>query len=89
MPLAESDIAEKIKIGIPDVSYVSVSDESDGCGSKFDLVVVSETFKGKPLLAQQRLVNKALEEEMKTIHALTMKCYTPEKYEAKKVVEEK
>ncbi len=73
-----------MKESIPDITFIQATDESDGCGSKFHLVVVSRIFDGKPLLAQQRLVNKALEEEMKEIHALTMKCYTVEKYEAAK-----
>jgi stress-induced morphogen len=75
------NIENKVKEAIPDVTHVVATDESDGCGSKFHLIVVSNTFIGKPLLAQQRLVNKALEEEMKEIHALTMKCHTVEKWE--------
>ena len=78
------NLESKVRNSIPDVTFIQATDESDGCGSKFHLVIVSDTFKGKPLLAQQRLVNKALEEEMKEIHALTMKCYTVEKYEAAK-----
>lgn len=44
------------------------------------MVVVSDVFKGKPLLQQHRLVNKAIEEEMKSIHALTLKTKTCEQY---------
>ena len=82
MVYTSENIDSKIRNTIPDVAHVVATDESDGCGSKFHLIVVSDTFKGKPLLAQQRLVNKALQEEMKEIHALTMKCYTVEKWEA-------
>jgi stress-induced morphogen len=55
-------------------------DQSDGCGSKFDLVLVSTTFEGKPLLARHRAVNGALASEIAAIHALTMKTYTPEQW---------
>uniref|UniRef100_A0A182WG93 dolichyl-P-Glc:Man9GlcNAc2-PP-dolichol alpha-1,3-glucosyltransferase n=1 Tax=Anopheles minimus TaxID=112268 RepID=A0A182WG93_9DIPT len=55
-------------------------DESDGCGGKFRVVVVSTQFQGKPLLARHRLVNAALEEELKTIHAFSQKTYTPEQW---------
>uniref|UniRef100_A0A182NUR9 dolichyl-P-Glc:Man9GlcNAc2-PP-dolichol alpha-1,3-glucosyltransferase n=1 Tax=Anopheles dirus TaxID=7168 RepID=A0A182NUR9_9DIPT len=57
-----------------------VVDESDGCGGKFRVVVVSTQFQGKPLLQRHRLVNAALEEELKTIHAFSQKTYTPEQW---------
>ena len=63
--------------------FVSVTDLSDGCGGKFDVIVVSPKFEGKPLLARQRMVNAILEEEMKTIHALTQKTLTPEQWAKK------
>lgn len=31
-----------------------VQDESDGCGAKFSVVVVSDKFEGKPLLQRHR-----------------------------------
>jgi stress-induced morphogen len=37
------------------VAYLQeVTDESDGCGAKFNFVIVSEQFEGKSLLARQR-----------------------------------
>lgn len=45
------------------------------------MVVVSPKFEGKPLLQRHRLVNGALEEELKTIHAFSMKTLTPEQWE--------
>ncbi|XP_063614551.1 bolA-like protein 2 isoform X2 [Penaeus indicus] len=64
-----------------DAKHVSVEDMSDGCGAKFNVVVVSPKFEGKPLLQRHRLVNGALEEELKTIHAFSMKTLTPEQWE--------
>ena len=52
-------------------------------GSKFKVLVVSETFAGQALLARQRAVNDCLKEEMTEIHALTMKCLTPEQARTK------
>ena len=63
----------KIRDTIEGVSYVCASDMSDGCGMKFDIEVVSTAFGGKPLLAQHRMVHKAIDEERKKIHALTLK----------------
>ncbi|RLU17233.1 hypothetical protein DMN91_011302, partial [Ooceraea biroi] len=58
-----------------------VVDQSDGCGAKFSVIVVSDMFHGKPLLQRHRLVNTILEEELKTIHAFSQKTLTPEQWE--------
>jgi len=52
-------------------------------GSKFHVVVVSASFAGQGLLVRQRAVNECLKVEMLTIHALTMKTWTPEQARAK------
>ncbi|KAK3879362.1 hypothetical protein Pcinc_016054 [Petrolisthes cinctipes] len=64
-----------------EATHVEVVDQSDGCGGKFSVVVVSPKFTGKPLLQRHRLVNGVLEEELKTIHAFSMKTLTPEQWE--------
>ena len=61
-----------------------VVDASDGCGQKFQVHAVSSKFEGVKLLARQRMVNDALKEIMPKIHALQMKCLTPEQWEAKR-----
>ncbi|XP_014100341.1 uncharacterized protein [Bactrocera oleae] len=61
--------------------YVNAIDESDGCGGKFSVTIVSEAFRGKTLLQKHRLVNSALAEELKEIHAFSQKSYTPEEWE--------
>jgi stress-induced morphogen len=43
------------------------------CGASFAIEIVSEQFEGKRLLERHRLVNAALVEEMKEIHALSIK----------------
>jgi len=45
-------------------------------------VIVSEQFAGKALLQRHRLVNAALQEELKTIHAFSQKTFTPEQWAA-------
>lgn len=65
-----------------EATHVEVTDESDGCGGKFSAVIVSSQFQGKPLLQRHRLVNTALAEELKTIHAFSQKTYTPEQWAA-------
>lgn len=66
------------KISLP---FQQVIDESDGCGGKFAAVIVSKQFEGKGLLQRHRLVNNALAEELKTIHAFSQKTLTPAQWE--------
>ncbi|XP_059645582.1 protein BOLA2-like [Cornus florida] len=62
-------------------SYLEVVDTSGGCGASFVIEIVSEQFEGKRLLERHRLVNTALTEEMKNIHALSIKkALTPEQW---------
>ncbi len=46
-------------------------------------MIVSNQFEDKALLARHRLVNAALAEELKTIHAFTQKTFTPERWKQK------
>lgn len=80
----EKHIETKITEKLEHVPYVRAEDQSDGCGGKFHVVVVSDKFKGKPLLQRHRLVNAALTEELKSIHAFSQKTYTPEEWEQEK-----
>ncbi|QCD84796.1 BolA protein [Vigna unguiculata] len=58
-----------------------VVDTSGGCGASFVVEIVSEQFEGKRLLERHRMVNAALEEELKEIHALSIKkTVTPEQW---------
>lgn len=51
---------------------VHVQDTSSGCGSFFQIKVVSPVFQGKPLIQQHRLVNEVLRDEIKEIHGFTL-----------------
>ena len=61
-----------------------MTDASDGCGAKFECIIVSSAFDGIPLLERHRIVNGILSEEMPSIHAFQMKTWTPAQYESKK-----
>ncbi len=78
----KSVIEEKLVNAIH-VLHIEVVNESDnhnvpaGSESHFKVVLVSENFTGKPLLARHRIVNKILEEELQgKIHALALHIYT-------------
>ncbi len=47
-----------------------------GAESHFKLVIVSDHFEGKPLLARHRALNAVLAEELDQIHALALHTYT-------------
>ncbi|ALC41605.1 CG33672, partial [Drosophila busckii] len=64
-------------------THVEVYDDSDGCGGKFSVIIVSNVFEGKSLLQKHRLVNTTLAEELKKIHAFSQKSYTPKEWEEK------
>ncbi|XP_022158776.1 protein BOLA2 [Momordica charantia] len=65
--------------------HLEVTDTSGGCGASFVIDIVSGQFEGKRLLERHRLVNAALGEEMKQIHALSIKkALTPEQWKQQK-----
>lgn len=66
-----------------EADYCEVKDLSDGCGGKFDVVIVAKKFEGLGLLDRHRLVNNTLKEELQKIHAFTQKTLTPAQWEAK------
>ena len=56
----------------------------EGSESHFKVVIVSDAFSGKPLLARHRLVNAALNDELNGgIHALALHTMTMEEWFAK------
>ena len=83
MPTAE-ELIEKIRSSDLSPDVVEVTDDSDGCGSKFNAIIVSSKFDGVALLDRQRTVNDIISAEMQQIHAFTMKTWTPQQYEAKR-----
>jgi stress-induced morphogen len=73
-----------IEAGIPE-SIVKITDLTGG-GDHYQAVVVSAQFVGKSLIQQHQLVYGTVREEMASgaIHALALKTYTPETWEADK-----
>ncbi|KAJ7528818.1 hypothetical protein O6H91_15G022200 [Diphasiastrum complanatum] len=63
-------------------AHLTVVDTSGGCGASFDIEIASASFEGKRLLERHRLVNTALTEELKQIHALSIsKALTPQQWQ--------
>lgn len=77
----QTTITEKLQALSPE--HLEVINEShmhnvpEGSESHFKVVIVSDAFKDKMLIARHRLVNKTLEEELKGgIHALALHTMT-------------
>eukprot|EP01018_Ginkgo_biloba_P012804 Gb_08186 [translate_table: standard] len=69
-------------------TYLNVVDTSGGCGASFSIEIVSAQFEGKRLLERHRMVNSALAEELKEIHALSIKkAITPQQFQEQQVQE--
>ena len=78
--ISEEVLHDKIMEGLS-ASFVEVTDESDGCGARFTILVVSSAFEGLPLLRRHRMVNGVIKEELEVIHAITLVTKTPAEYE--------
>ncbi|VDO76293.1 unnamed protein product [Heligmosomoides polygyrus] len=78
---AEEEAARRAKL------FQEVVDESDGCGAKFLIVVVSDEFNGKRVLECHRLVQESIADVMPQIHAVTIQAYTQSKWETAKKAE--
>lgn len=76
-------IEEKLKTEL-DTVHVDVEDISDGCGAKFNAVIVSPKFEGKSLLERHRMVNTILSKELEVIHAFSQKTLTPVQWQNRK-----
>jgi BolA protein len=68
------------------VEHLAVENESHmhnvapGSESHFKVTIVSDDFSELMLIKRHRLVNKALEQELQTIHALALHTMTPDEW---------
>ena len=77
MAMAADEIETLIKAGIPDAKVEIV--DLAGDGDHYEARVVSESFRGQPLVKQHKRVYEALGGRMGTeLHALKLKTKAPE-----------
>lgn len=83
MRTIQDKIEEKLADNIQS-DFLEVLNESHkhnvpkGSESHFNITVVSKEFEGKNLLAQHRIINAILKDELSgSIHALALHTYTP------------
>ncbi|MBD1834760.1 BolA family transcriptional regulator [Trichocoleus sp. FACHB-90] len=84
--VSPAQVEEMIKAKLPD-AQVQVQDLTGG-GDHYQVTVVSSQFEGKRLVQQHQIVYGAVQQAMATeaIHALALKTYTPQDWEAVRVV---
>jgi BolA protein len=82
----QARIENAVRVAL-DPIHLEVVDEShmhsvpEGAESHFKVMVVSERFEGRNLVARHREVNKLLAEELQSgLHALALHTWTPEEW---------
>ncbi len=76
--ITAEQIQQWIQAGLPGCEAIVEGDD----GTHFNAIIVSDSFRGKSLLQQQRMVYSALGARMANgeIHALALKTYTPDEW---------
>lgn len=77
--MIDNEVVKQCLLEAKDIEYVSV----EGDGYHYHVVVVSDVFLGKSLVARQQWVYGKLKEYIASgaLHALTMKTLTKEEWE--------
>jgi acid stress-induced BolA-like protein IbaG/YrbA len=80
--ITPTQVSAMISAALPD-AQVQVQDLTGG-GDHYQAIVVSSQFEGKTLVQQHQLVYGALRSALATeaIHALALKTYTPQAWQA-------
>lgn len=80
--ISPQQVEEMIKAAIPD-AQVQVQDLTGG-GDHYQVIVVSSQFEGKGRVKQHQLVYNSVRDAMSSeaIHALALKTYTPQTWQA-------
>ncbi|KAI5608601.1 bolA-like protein 3 [Silurus asotus] len=75
----EIRITKILKEKFPQASSLKVVDISGGCGAMYEIHIESDDFRGKRIVQQHKLVNQALQEEIKEMHGLRIFTDVPKK----------
>ncbi|XP_067651034.1 bolA-like protein 3 [Haliotis asinina] len=73
----EKNLIDALRVKFPGATSVQVADISGGCGAMYQISIEASEFTGKSTLQQQRMVYKALSEEIKEMHGLQIKTKPP------------
>jgi stress-induced morphogen len=67
-------------------AVLEIKDTSDGCGQSFSITIVSNQFQGKSTIQRHKMVNHALKDQIKQIHAFSQNTFTVEEHQAQKSI---
>lgn len=78
--ISTNQVEAMIQAALPD-AQINIQSQD---GEHFDVTVVSSQFANKGLVQQHQLVYRAVQQAMSSeaIHALALKTYTPESWQA-------
>jgi acid stress-induced BolA-like protein IbaG/YrbA len=78
--VSSEQVEHAIKAQMPDAQVQVITPD----GEHYEVIVVSSQFEGKGLVQQHQLVYRAIQEEMLSgaIHAMAVKTYTPQAWQA-------
>lgn len=62
------------------IEHIDIADISAGCGTSFAILVVTDAFTNIRLVDRHRMVHSAMADIMPAIHALQLRCLTPQAY---------
>jgi stress-induced morphogen len=79
-----ADIRDKIQAALPDITKLIVKENGDACSGSYIVVVVSASFEGQGPLDRQRRINEIIKDEIKRLHAITLKTWTPKQWETQR-----
>lgn len=82
MSISAESVKEKLEKSdsFTPLLHINVDDISGGCGTSFSITLVSSVFEEKRILDRHRMIHAVLADDMQTIHALKLKCLTPDKF---------
>lgn len=73
---AETEIEQKILKDLP-AKEAEVKDTSGGCGTMYNINVVSDAFKGLSIVKQHQLVAKVLKDDIPRWHGFVLNTSAP------------
>ena len=76
------EIKKKIEAVVPGATVYVLDPMNDG--QHLPALVISPTFEGMPVFKQQQIVMTGIKDIFQTVHALGLKTFTPEKWQAVK-----
>lgn len=80
----QQSMQRKIRDGIPNIIELQVMEDAAKCNGSYNVLVVSPHFEGKGPLDRHREILKIVDEDVKKIHAISIKAWTEKQWLANK-----